>query len=123
MTLTYQDYLSNSGYKSDNEARRQFGHDLMLAFKQKNISEGIQWFQAIHMHARFRAWNVQMPAELGGSVETVDLLNMILSGDIETACLSAIYGVPDDMTSPLHWVSADRMAWTIEQMKNWLGWS
>lgn len=122
MSLGVEDYLSNSGYRADNEARRKFGQDLMLAFKQKNISEGIQWYQAIHMHARFRAWDVTMPAQLGGAVETVDLLNMILSGDIETACLSAIYGQPDDMTSPLHWVSQDRMNWTIDQMKAFLGW-
>lgn len=123
MSLTWQDYLSNTGYKADNEARRDFGINLMLAFKQKNISEGIQWYQAIHMHSRFRAWDVQLPPALGGGIETVDLLNMILSGDIETACLSAQFGQPDSMTSPVHWISPERLAWTIDQMKAYLGWS
>lgn len=122
MPLGIEDYLSNAGYRADNEARRKFGQDLMLAFKQKNISEGIQWYQAIHMHSRFRSWDVNMPAQLGGGVETVDLLNMILSGDIETACLSAQFGVPDAMNSPLHWVSPERMEWAINQMKEYLGW-
>jgi hypothetical protein len=122
MSLTYDQYLSNSSYKAENQAKRDFGADLMLAFKIKNISEGIQWYQAVHMHARFRSWDVYLPEALGGTVETVDLLNMILAGDIETACLSAIYGVPDDMSSPVHWISEDRMQWAIAQMKAWLGW-
>lgn len=119
---TWEDYLSNSGYLADNVARREFGQKLMLAFKIKNISEGVQWYQAIHMHARLRAWNVNMPQALGGTVETVDCLNMILAGDIETACLSAMYGTPDDMSSPLHWLSAERVNWLIGEMKTFLGW-
>lgn len=123
MSLNWDEYLSNASYKADNVGRREFGQNLMLAFKQKNISEGIQWYQAIHMHARMRAWDVTLPAQLGGSVETVDCLNMILAGDIETACLSAIYGAADDMSSPLHWLSQERLDWLIAQMKGFLGWA
>lgn len=121
--MEYLEYLSNSQYRADNESKRKFGMDLMLAFKQKNISEGIQWYQAVHMHSRFRAWDVQLPPALGGGIETVDLLNMILAGDIETACLSAQFGSPDPMTSPVHWISPERMQWTIDQMKAYLGWT
>ena len=122
MPLQMDDYLSNEGYFADNQARLEFGHRLMLAFKQKNISEGINVWQSIHMHSRFRAWDVQIPAPYGAGIETVDLLNMILSGDIETACVSARYGVLDDMTNPRHWINQERLDWCVEQMERWLGW-
>lgn len=122
MSLTIEDLLSNPAYRADNEGRRDFGLRLMLAFKQKNVSEGIQWHQAVHMHARLREWTVNMPAPLGGGTETVDLLNMILSGDIETACLSAMYGEADPMTGPRDWISQDRLDWCVSEMKKFLGW-
>jgi len=120
--LTWEEYLSNPQYLSDNLARKDFGEKLVLAFKQKNISEGIQWYQAIHLHHRMRAWNVNFPVQLGGTTEVVDIVNMVCSGDIETTTLALMYGTPDEMTSPLHWVSQDRINWMVTQMKNWLGW-
>jgi hypothetical protein len=134
--MNYFEYLSNEQYKSDNISRQDFGEMLMLAFKQKNISEGCQWFQAIHLHERVRSWVVTYPtpaqfphpayAELGltigGQTKTVDLFNMIKGGDIETACLSLKFGQNDDMTSPVHWVTDERRLWLIEQMERWLGW-
>jgi len=122
--MDYLDYLSNSGYKADNQARKDFGENLMLAFKQKNISEGIQWYQALWLHSRIREWKVTLPPALGGAVMYVDLINMLtVSGDIETTCLAIMYGEPDDMSSPLHWCSGERLTWLSDQMKAWLGWS
>jgi hypothetical protein len=122
MSLDYEDYLSNSSYLADNEARKDFGARLMLAFKQKNISESIQWYQAIHLHHRLRDWKVTFPEALGGIEKRVDIINMIYAGDIETATLSAIYGEADPMTSPEHWLSQERLNWVVAQMKAWLGW-
>lgn len=122
--MEWHEYLSNSGYKADNQARKDFGENLMLAFKQKNISEGIQWYQALWLHSRIREWKVTLPPALGGAVLYVDLINMLtVSGDIETTCLAVMYGEPDDMSSALHWCSADRLNWLRDQMKAWLGWS
>lgn len=132
MSLMWEEYLSNGQYKADNLARREFGENIMLAFKQKNISEGVQWFQAIHLHARLRAWEVTYPMALAGvpglevlagATKTVDIVNMIYAGDIETACLAASYGQPDAMTSPEHWLSDERRLWLVNEMKRWLGWS
>ena len=105
-----------------NKDRIKFGADLLLKFKQRNISEGIQWFNAIHLHSRIRNWQVTLPAQLGSQVVFVDLYNMLSSGDIETTCLSLIYGQVDDMTNPIHWVTEDRKQWLIDQMKLFLGW-
>lgn len=120
--MNWEEYLSNAGYKADNEARKEFGSNLMLAFKQKNISESCQWYQASWLHSRVREWKVTMPAGLGGVVIYVDIQNMIMSGDIETACLCLIYGEADDMSSPLHWITEERKVWLLTQMKTWLGW-
>lgn len=128
--MNYEEYLSNASYYSDLLARREFGAKLMTAFKQKNLSEGIQWYQGIHLHNRVRKWQVIMPPALltamGGIPdpgEYVDLVNVIVSGDIETASLCLTYGVADDMTSPFHWCTQDRIDWLNNQMKAWLGWS
>ena len=102
--------------------RKEFGDELMEEFKLRNIQEGIQWYQAIHLHARIRAWQVTLPESLGSAVETIDIMNMILSGDIETTALSLQYGVDDDMTSPLHWITSARRMWLINKMRTWLGW-
>lgn len=120
--MDWREYLSNVSYRADNEARKEFGSDLMLAFKQKNISESCQWYNAVWLHSRVREWKVTFPEALGGAVVHVDVQNMIMSGDIETACLCLIYGENDDMTSALHWISDERRQWLITQMKVWLGW-
>lgn len=123
MSLTWQDYLSNEQYRADNQSLKDFAEKLMLAFKQKNISEGINVVQATHLHARMRAWVVTLPPSLGGGTFTVDILNMVVAGDLETATTCLIYGTPDDMTEPHHWLSADRIGWLNLQLTTWLGWT
>jgi hypothetical protein len=121
--MDWREYLSNPQYLADNMARKDFGEKLMLAFKQKNLSEGIQWYQAEWLHHRMRAWEVTLPPALGSAVLTVDIINQIYSGDIETATLALTYGSPDDMSSPLHWMNAERLGWIVDQTKAWLGWA
>lgn len=103
------------------QERKKFGEQLMEDFKLKNLNEGIQWFQAVHLHARVRAWQVNYPNPIDGS-DVVDIFNMVLSGDIETASLSLLYGVNDEMTLPTHWITNERRLWLINQMRAWLGW-
>jgi hypothetical protein len=136
MSLNWEQYLSNQGYKADNSARQEFGENLMLAFKQKNISEGMQWFQAIHLHARVKDLIVTYPtpaqfphpsyaevgAIIGGQTKNVDAFNMIKGGDIETAYFSLLFAQNDPMTSPEHWITEERRQWLLEQMRVWLGW-
>lgn len=102
--------------------RKTFGDELMEEFKLKNISDGIAWYQAMHLHSRIRAWEVTLPPALGSVVVTVDLLNMIVSGDIETASLALLYGANDAMSSPLHWITNERRVWLINKMRAWLQW-
>lgn len=128
--MNWEEYLSNPQYKADLQSRRVFGSDLMLAFKQKNLSEGIQWYQAMWLHHRLRNWQVTMPpalltalGEIPDPNMSVDLVNVIVAGDLDLASLCLTYGTADNMTSPFHWCSQERMDWLNTQLKTWLGWA
>lgn len=120
--MNYENYLGNGSLNADLEARIAYAKDLLTAFKVKNISEGIQWYHAVHLHSRLRDWQVNYPTALGGGNDRVDIINMIVSGDIETATLSMMFGVPDEMNLPIHWMNTERIAWIISQNKRFLGW-
>ena len=102
--------------------REKFGDQVIEEFKLKNLKEGIKWFQAIHLHERIKNWKVNLPAEVGGGEAFVDIFNMVLSGDIETASLALLYGENDDMTQGKHWVTNERRMWLLNRMREWLGW-
>lgn len=121
------------------EAKRriEYGVDVLVRFKEKNIAEGIQWPQGIHLHSRMREWIVTFPtpaqfphpsyaaigAIIGGQTRTVDLINILtVCGDIEIAYFCALFGQVDNMTSPLHWASSARITWFMNDMKAFLGW-
>ena len=120
--MDYEFYLSDKQTISDFTSSKEFGSLLILSFKRKNVSEGINIFQAIHLHERLRNWQVVLP-EANGGTKYVDLMNMILSGDIETACVCLQYGVADQMDKHWHWVTQERIDWVVNQMKAWLGWA
>lgn len=119
MSLKIDDYLSNASYRADNESSKEFGTRLMNAFKQKNLSEGINAGQALWLHSRLRALQVNCP---GVEPCQVDILNMALSGDLEAGALALMFCVPDDMSQPYHWFSQERIDWILAQLKTQLGW-
>jgi hypothetical protein len=49
-------------------------------------------------------------------------MNMVISGDMATACLALMYGAPDDMSEPYHWLNEERLNWLINNLKGFLGW-
>jgi hypothetical protein len=120
--VVWTEYLSNQQYAADNQALRSFAQNLMLALKVKNQSEGIGILQALHTHNRLKSWDVALPVEMGGFTFNVDVMNLVVAGDIETATIALMYGTPDDMTQPYHWLNAERIEWIVTQLKAWLGW-
>jgi hypothetical protein len=122
MALGYINYLDNYGKVSDIAVRRKFASDLFEAFKIKNMNEGVQWYQAMHLHDFLKNYKVILPPQLGSVEMHVDLVNILIAGDIETGCLALTYGEQDDMSLPYHWFSEERRLWLIEQMKRYLGW-
>lgn len=99
--------------------RKAYADDLIERLKARNISQGINALQGMWMHHRMRANEITFM----GLPVTIDLMNLVISGDIEIACLTLMYTTPDDMTMPYHWWNADRINWLIADMKAYLGWS
>ena len=58
------------------------------------------------IHHRMRAMDINV----GGLAMTIDLMNLVITGDLETAYIVLGLITPDDMTQPYHWFSADRIA-------------
>lgn len=99
--------------------RKSYAEDLIERFKFKNVSEGINALQAMYMHHKMRALSVTFYSV----PMTLDLMNMVVSGDIEVACLSLMSCTPDDMSQPFHWLNEDRINWLVTDMKSYLGWA
>jgi hypothetical protein len=101
------------------EDRKRYADNLLERFKFKNISEGINAVQGLHMHHRMRACAINFY----GVPLTIDVLNLAVSGDIEIACLTIMNTTADDMSQPYHWLSQERLNWLVADMKSFLGWS
>lgn len=99
--------------------RKKFADELLERFKLRNINDGINALQGMHMHHLLRAY----PVTFSGQSFTIDILNLAISGDLEIACLCLLYGATDDMSEPYHWMSSDRKAYLIGELKSFLGWS
>lgn len=111
-------FTITDGQYADLVTRKRFADTLLIQFKQNNIDDGVNALQAMWIHERMRAWTYTF----SGVTFTVDLMNMSISGDIETACLALMYGTPDDMSDGKHWMSADRISFLVDGMKTFLGW-
>ena len=105
--------------KATIKERREYCEDLIERLKAKNIGEGINAMQAMWMHQKFRALSVNFM-----SVNfTIDLMNLVISGDVEVACLCLMNCTADDMSLPYHWFSQARIDWIVADMKAYLGWA
>lgn len=101
--------------------RKIFADEMMQRFKNRNINGGLNVVQALWLHHRMRAWEVQLPAQYGGFSYVVDVLNMAVSGDLETAYFAIRFGTMDAMDQPYHCVDQAVMDWLKDELKNYLG--
>lgn len=99
--------------------RKEYADELLERFKLKNINEGINALQGMWMHHKLRDYTVNFM----GITFHIDIMNLAISGDLEIACISLLYGETDDMSLPYHWLSASRKAWLITELKSFLGWA
>ena len=95
------------------KSRKDFADDLLERFKKRNILEGINASQGFWMHHTLRSY----PVTFMGQQRVIDIMNLAISGDLEIACLALIYGYTDDMSESYHWISGDRKAWLIAEIK------
>lgn len=109
----YQDVASFNQLFQENEEKIRKGKEFLLRFKLKNLSEGINWPQAVWLHHRVKNWKVNVMGI--GQIE-VDLYNVINSGDLESAIYMLRSGDIDDMSKPYHWVTHDRIQWCVNEL-------
>lgn len=112
-------YLNNPAVLADDAARKRFAQELMIAFKVRNIQEGINAPQAMWLHHRIRA----LDTTITGVAMTVDLSNMAMSGDLETAYLALAGCAADDMSQAYHSLSQERLNWMKTEIAIFLGWA
>lgn len=111
--------MAASSLKFTIKERKVWAEEMMERFKQRNISAGINAPQSLWLHHRMRSLEINFM----GIPMTQDILNMAVSGDIETATLALLYSTPDDGSQPFHWYTASTRQWLIDEMKGYLGWA
>ena len=97
--------------------RKEFATQLMAEFKEANLGSGINLPQALWVHHRLRALDINVD----GLAMTIDLMNLVVSGDLEAAYATLSYAVPDDMSQPYHWLSSAQIGFLTQRLGQYLG--
>lgn len=99
---------------------KTFADDMMQRMKEKNLLEGLSSIdQAAWVHHRLRKTDYTLDA---GLTIQIDVMNLVISGDIETAEKVLGQMAPDDMSQPYHWLNQDRINWIRNEIRTFLGW-
>lgn len=100
------------------ERHRRFAQELISEIKLSNQQASIPFENVLHLQSRLRALEVHHPS---GRTYTIDLINLVVSGDVETAFHALSYVTPDDMTQSWHWLSASLLLNIRQRMASFLG--
>lgn len=92
-----------SGKASADRVMEQFKKNNLSRFIEARISQEEMLLKSLWVHHRLRAVEII----LGPFAFTIDLMNLCISGDIETAAFIVSKMEPDDMTQPQHFLSAE----------------
>lgn len=101
------------GKEIADEVMETFKKNNILRFAAQGISNEEALMKSIWTHHRLRAVEIN----LGLGPRVVDLMNLCISGDIETAYIILQYMTPDDMSQPDHFLSQE----VIDELKNLIG--
>jgi len=100
---------------------KKFADNLMERLKNKNLIEGLSSIdQAAWVHHRLRKMDYTLSDET--TVTQLDIMNLVVSGDVETAEHALGQMTPDDMTEPYHWLTQERIDWIRNEIRTYLGW-
>lgn len=98
-----------------------FADDMMQRMKEKNLLEGLSTIdQAAWVHHRLRL--VDFTLSDNTTIVQIDVMNLVISGDIETAEFVLGQMAPDDMSEPHHWWTQARIDWIRNEIRTYLGW-
>lgn len=92
---------------------REIADDIIERFKktnlqfflENNVSNDLAILMSTHVHHRLRAVDVT----INGNQFTIDLMNLVISGDLETAYMVLGYMQPDSMAEPFHFLSQEKI--------------
>lgn len=109
---TDQEYLIRFLLRTVDESN-VIAKDIIQKFKAENLSyfvanqipNEVAIFNSLWLHHRLRAVEINV----GGIPFVIDVLNLVVSGDLETALVVLQYMTPDDMTAPYHFLSQERI--------------
>lgn len=102
-------------------ANKQFADSMMQEMKEKNLLEGLSSIdQAAWVHHKLRKVDYTLSDET--TIVQIDILNLVVSGDIETAEHALGQMPPDDMTESYHWLTQARIDWIRNEIRTYLGW-
>lgn len=112
--------------------RKQFADELMQELKLMNIEAGVNLSQSLWLHHRLRnltftvgsmhAESFPPLAPLVNQTITIDFLNLVVSGDVETAYAVLLCITPDDMSQPFHALNNDFTGYIRMRIAQFLGW-
>lgn len=100
---------------------KEFADQMMQRLKEKNLLEGLSSIdQAAWVHHKLRKMDFTLSDDT--TVVQLDLMNLVVSGDIETAEHALGQMPPDDMTESYHWLTQARIDWIRNEIRTYLGW-
>lgn len=100
---------------------KEFADQMMQRLKEKNILEGLSTIdQSAWVHHRLRKMDYTLSDNT--TIVQLDLMNLVVSGDIETADQALGQMAPDDMTESYHWLTQARIDWIRNEVRTYLGW-
>lgn len=100
---------------------KEFADDMMQRMKEKNLLEGLSTIdQAAWVHHRLRLVDYVLSDNV--TQTKIDVMNLVISGDIETAEHVLGQMVPDDMSEVYHWWTQARIDWVRNEIRTFLGW-
>jgi thioredoxin-like negative regulator of GroEL len=107
--------------KKSVKENKEFAEDLIQKLKEKNLMEGLNSIdQAAWIHHRLRKVDYILSDNV--TVVQIDVLNLVISGDVETAEEVLGQMPPDDMTEAQHWWTQERIEWVRNEIRSYLDW-
>jgi hypothetical protein len=117
--------------QSDQKAR-DFSNKLTAILKVLNKSQGMNLSQSLWAHHRLRAMEIEVNQTIAdahsvflpllGQTIKIDVLNLVITGDIETAYFVFSVATPDPMTESYHSISQQMLDFMRNQLGIYLGW-
>ena len=100
------DRTVESGKAAADRVMEQFKKNNLVRFMESGLTQEQSLLKSLWVHHRLRAVEITV----GELPLVIDLMNLCISGDIETAYFVMCYMQPDDMTQPQHFLSEDVVA-------------